>query len=167
MPVSGPAGKPPARGRSIGLRLLLFTFAVFALGVAAFALFAWSALHYTYSDGERAGYVQKFSRRGWVCKTWEGELAMVNLPGTMPQIFTFSVRDPQVADILNKTIGQRVALHYDQHKGIPTECFGETEYFITGVRVLEGLPATAQPSAVQPRPALPAPAPLQTPPPSR
>jgi hypothetical protein len=159
MPVSGPAAKAPARRRSIGPRLLLFTFAVFALGLGAFALFAWGALHYTYSDGERAGYVQKFSRRGWVCKSWEGELAMVNLPGTMPQIFTFSVRDPKVADTLNKTIGQRVALHYEQHKGIPTDCFGETEYFITEVRALESQPGAAPP----PRPALPVPAPTPQP----
>jgi hypothetical protein len=166
MPVSGPAGKAPARGRSIGLRLLLFTFAVFALGVGGFALFAWSALHYVYSDGERAGYVQKFSRRGWVCKTWEGELAMVNLPGTMPQIFAFSVRDPKVADTLNQTMGQRVAIHYEQHNGIPTDCFGETEYFVTQVRALEGQPSTAPPATLQPRPALPAaPSPAPAPPP--
>ena len=155
MPVSGPAGKAPARGRSIGLRLLLFTFVVFALAAAAFALFAWGALRYAYSDGDRAGYVQKFSRRGWICKTWEGELAMVNLPGTMPQIFAFSVRDPKMADVINQSMGQRVALHYEQHKGIPTDCFGETEYFITGVRVLEGLPGAALPPPVQapaPRP---------------
>ncbi len=30
--------------------------------------------------------------------------------------------------------GQRVALVYEQHKGVPSSCFGETEYFITGVR---------------------------------
>jgi hypothetical protein len=144
MPVSGPATPTPARRRSIGPRLLLFTFAVFILGVAAFALFAWVALRFSYSDGDRAGYVQKFSRRGWICKTWEGELAMVNLPGTLPQVFNFSVRDPKVAGILNKTIGQRVALHYEQHKGLPTDCFGETEYFITEVRVLEGMPVPVQ-----------------------
>jgi hypothetical protein len=145
MTVSAPAGPASARRRSIGGRLLLFTFVVFALALGALALLAWGALHYTYSDGERAGYVQKFSRRGWLCKTWEGELAMVNLPGAMPQIFTFSVRDPKVADTLNQTIGQRVALHYEQHKGIPTDCFGETEYFITQVRLLERPPAASPP----------------------
>jgi hypothetical protein len=155
MPVSGPAAKAPARRRSIGPRLLLFTFAVFALGLGLFALFAWGALHYAYSDGERAGYVQKLSHRGWVCKSWEGELAMANLPGTMPQIFAFSVRDPKVADTLNRTMGQRVALHYEQHKGIPTDCFGETEYFITEVHALDGQPAAAP----APRPVLPVPVP--------
>jgi hypothetical protein len=160
MTASGPAAKPPAR-RRIGARLLLFTCAVLALALAAFALFAWGALHYTYSDGDRAGYVQKFSRRGWLCKTWEGELAMVNLPGAMPQIFTFSVRDPQMASVLNQTIGQRVALHYEQHKGIPTDCFGETEYFITQVRVLEGPPANPPAPPTQTPPAA---APQATPP---
>jgi hypothetical protein len=139
---------------------MLFTLAVLVLIVAASALFAWGALKFSYSDGERAGYVQKFSRRGWLCKTWEGELAMVNLPGTMPQIFAFSVRDPKVADTLNQTIGQRVALHYEQHKGLPSDCFGETEYFITQVRLLEGQPAfPAPPNA----PAVPARPPVQTP----
>ncbi|HEV2854603.1 MAG TPA: hypothetical protein VHC97_17540 [Thermoanaerobaculia bacterium] len=98
-----------------------------------FALYVWMALKYNYSEGERAGYVQKFSRKGWLCKTWEGELAMVNLPGTMPQIFQFSVRDDAVAQRLNNTLGRRVRLHYEQHKGIPTDCFGETEYFVTQV----------------------------------
>jgi hypothetical protein len=156
MPESGPL--PPSAGRprrSIGGRLLLFTFAVFALAFAALALYTWGALKYDYSDGERAGYIQKFSRRGWLCKTWEGELAMVNLPGTMPQIFSFSVRDPKVADTLNQTIGQRVALHYEQHKGLPTDCFGETEYFITEVRMLEGQPGATPPRGPAPQPPQP------------
>jgi hypothetical protein len=99
-----------------------------------FALYAWSALHVTYSDGERAGYVQKFSRKGWICKTWEGELAMVNLPGAMPEKFVFTVRDDATAAAINRSLGQRVALHYEQHKGVPTNCFGETEYYVVQVR---------------------------------
>lgn len=95
-----------------------------------------AALHVSYSTGERAGYVQKISKKGWVCKTWEGELAMVNLPGTAPQIFAFSVRDEAVARQLLDAAGQRAALMYDQHRGVPTHCFGETEYFITRVRPL-------------------------------
>jgi hypothetical protein len=159
MTVSTPARPAPARRRNLGAKLLLFTFVVFALVLGGLALVAWGALHYSYSDGERAGYVQKFSRRGWLCKTWEGELAMVNLPGAMPQIFVFSVREPKVADILNQTIGQRVAIHYEQHKGVPTDCFGETEYFITQVRLLEGPLATPPPPAPPPArpPALPTP----------
>jgi len=102
--------------------------------IAVLAGFTWVTLHWSYADGERAGYVQKFSRKGWICKTWEGELAMANLPGTMPQIFNFSVRDAAVADKINKSLGGRVRLHYDQHKGLPTDCFGETEYFVTDVQ---------------------------------
>ena len=156
MPDSGPL--PPSAGRPrrrIGARLLLFTFVVLALALGALALFTWGALKFSYSDGERAGYVQKFSRRGWLCKTWEGELAMVNLPGTMPQIFAFSVRDPKVAGTLNQTMGQRVALHYEQHKGLPTDCFGETEYFITAVQPLEGQPGAVPPRGPMPQPAQP------------
>jgi hypothetical protein len=122
---------PPPRRRRGKTTLVLILLPI--LAILLFALYVWSTLHLNYSDGERAGYVQKFSRKGWICKTWEGELAMVNLPGTMPQIFNFSVRDAAVAGRLNKTLGQRVRLHYEQHKGVPSACFGETEYFVTQV----------------------------------
>jgi hypothetical protein len=102
--------------------------------VLLFFLYVWITLSYDYSDGERAGYVQKFSRKGWVCKTWEGELAMANLPGTMPEVFRFTVRDDAVAARINETMGQRVSVKYEEHRGIPTTCFGETGYFVTGVR---------------------------------
>lgn len=106
------------------------------LPIALTAAYTWAALHYTYSSGERAGYVQKISKKGWLCKTWEGELAMTTLPGTAPQIFTFSVRDDATAREIMDASGQRVSLTYQQHKGIPTSCFGETEYFITGIRTV-------------------------------
>ncbi len=98
------------------------------------ALWIWVALGYTYASGERAGYIQKISKKGWVCKTWEGELAMANLPGTMPQIFAFTVRNDSVAEVLEKNIGKQVSITYEQHRGIPTTCFGETEYFVTRVQ---------------------------------
>jgi len=97
----------------------------------------WATLTYDYSDGERAGYVQKFSRKGWICKTWEGEQALVNLPGAMPEIFYFSVRDDAVAKRIQQVVGKRVALTYEQHIGIPTSCFGDTQYFVTDIRVVE------------------------------
>jgi hypothetical protein len=105
--------------------------------VLAFALYTWTALTWSYSKGERAGYVQKFSKKGWICKTWEGELAMVSLPGAMPEKFYFTVRDDSVAARINQSLGKRVALTYNQHKGVPTSCFGETEYFVADVKVVE------------------------------
>lgn len=101
-----------------------------------FASWAFITLGYTYSRGERAGYAQKLSKRGWLCKTWEGELAMVNLPGAMPEIFKFSVRNDSIARVLEKNLGKRVSLSYEQHKGVPTSCFAETEYYITNVRIV-------------------------------
>jgi hypothetical protein len=115
-------------------RWLLLLLAVLVLAVGGFALYAWATLAYSYSSGERAGYVQKFSHKGWLCKTWEGELAMVNLPGAMPEVFRFTVRDDAVAARINQSMGQRVALHYEQHRGVPSSCFGDTEYFVTEVR---------------------------------
>ncbi len=128
---------PPAR-RSAGRKLLLGFFALIVVVLGVIVLYAWAALHISYSEGDRAGYVQKFSRKGWICKTWEGELAMVNMPGSMPEIFAFTVRDDAVAARLNETLGQRVVISYEEHRGIPSRCFGETGYFVTGVRALEG-----------------------------
>jgi hypothetical protein len=108
----------------------------FVLPGAAFAAYTWITLHYAYSSGQRSGYIQKISKKGWICKTWEGELAMTTVPGTAPQIFQFSVRDDATAHQIEQVAGQRVALDYQQHKGVPTSCFGETEYFVTGVRTI-------------------------------
>ena len=109
---------------------------IIVVPILAFSLYTFSALTFTYSRGERAGYVQKFSKKGWLCKTWEGELAMVSMPGTMSEKFLFTVRDDKVADYINNSLGKRVALSYQQHVGIPTSCFGESEYFVTAVKVV-------------------------------
>jgi hypothetical protein len=108
------------------------------IGIPAVGLTLWTviALAYTYSSGDRTGYVQKFAEKGWLCKTYEGEIAMVNLPGQIANTFQFTVRDDSIVDLINKAQGQRVVLTYDQHKGIPTSCFGDTEYFVNGVRVI-------------------------------
>ena len=94
-------------------------------------------LQWSYAEGERAGYVQKFSKRGWLCKTWEGELAMVSMPGTMSEKFFFSVRDDSVANKINANMGRKVTLHYEQHVGLPTSCFAETEFFVVDLTVLD------------------------------
>jgi hypothetical protein len=101
-----------------------------------FAAYVWLALHWSYSEGERAGFMQKLSKKGWICKTWEGELSLVALPGAAPEKFLFTVRDDAVAADINRQVGQRVALTYEQHIGLPTTCFGDTEYFVTAVKVV-------------------------------
>jgi len=101
------------------------------------AAYTYGSLRWSYSEGERAGYVQKLSRRGWVCKTWEGELAMVTMPGAIPEKFYFSVPSEAVAAKINESIGKRVALTYQQHVGVPSSCFGDTAYFVSGVTVVE------------------------------
>jgi hypothetical protein len=119
----------------------------------------WLTVNWSYSEGERAGYIQKFSRKGWLCKSWEGEIAMVTMPGAIPDRFQFSVRDAAVAAQINALAGQRVVLSYEQHKFIPTTCFGETEYFITRARAVSEPPAAAAPAvAAPPTPAATAPA---------
>lgn len=99
----------------------------------------WTAitLNYTYSDGYRTGYVQKFSQKGWVCKTWEGELSMVNVPGQAQERFYFTVRSDSVAQVVSKMLGSRVTLHYEEHKGVPSSCFGDTDYYVTDAKPVQ------------------------------
>jgi hypothetical protein len=121
---------------SSGKALVSFLLALL-LGVGALAVYTWGALSWTYAEGERVGYVQKLSRKGWLCKTWEGELAMVTMPGAIPEKFYFSIRSDAVAAQLNKSLGKRVGLKYTQHLGVPTSCFAETEYFVSEAVIVE------------------------------
>jgi hypothetical protein len=107
-----------------------------------FALYTWFTLHWSYSEGERAGYLQKFSRKGWVCKTWEGEILLSSMPGAIPERFAFTVRDDALVKQLMAAMGQRVQISYEQHKGVPTSCFGETEYFVTKIALTPQRPGT-------------------------
>jgi hypothetical protein len=129
-----------------------FVLALAVLVIAAgyvLALMFWS-----YSSGERAGWVQKFSNKGWLCKTWEGEMAMVSMPGSTTEKFFFTVWDEDVAAQINKVMGKRVSLHYEEKVGIPTSCFGETRYYVTQVKAVEEIPLA--PGVVVPVPAQPA-----------
>jgi len=119
--------------RKIALGLGL---AVVALTAALF-LYVLIAMQWSYSEGERAGFLQKISKKGWICKTWEGELSLVAMPGAAPEKFLFTVRDEAVAAQLNAAAGKRVALRYEQHKGLPTSCMGDTDYFVVGLREIE------------------------------
>ena len=109
------------------------------------AAWAWLAMRWSYSEGERTGYMQKFSHKGWLCKTWEGEIAMVTMPGAIPDKFEFTVSDDAVAEKINALAGRRIVVHYRQHKFIPATCFGETEYFVSQVRAVEESKAPGDP----------------------
>jgi hypothetical protein len=118
--------------------LVITLIVLIALPLLVFTLWAGVTLNYTYSSGERAGFLQKISKRGWLCKTWEGELQLSAIPGSQPEKFLFTTRSDSVAALLQKMNGQRVVLDYKQHVGVPGTCFGDTEYFITGVRPVAG-----------------------------
>jgi hypothetical protein len=131
------SGEPTAQShnrRRVGLIVLLIVILVPTL---VFGAWSWITLSYVYSTGEPTGYVQKLSKKGWICKTWEGELATENLPGTKPEIFRFSVRNDSIARLLAANVGKRVSITYEQHRGVPTTCFAETEYYITNVRLVQ------------------------------
>ena len=120
-----------------------------------FTGYTWVLLRWSYASGERAGWVQKFSRKGWICKTWEGEMAMVSMPGSTTEKFLFTVWDDGIAAQISNVMGRRVTLHYEQKVGLPTSCFGETRYFVTGVTRVEEIPLA--PGVVVPTPGAPAP----------
>lgn len=122
----------PLRNKLVLIPLVLAGGAALLAGLYLLAVLNWS-----YSDGERVGYVQKFSKKGWLCKTWEGELAMFPVVAMQAEKFHFSVRDDAVAGQINAALGKRVSLHYEEHMGVPTSCFGETPYYVVEVRVLE------------------------------
>jgi hypothetical protein len=128
------------------------------------ALYLWGALSWNYSSGERAGWVQKFSRKGWICKTWEGELAMITMPGAAQEKFFFTVWDDEVARQINAAMGMRVSLHYDEKVGLPTTCFGETRHWVNKVIVVHDVPLMPGISIPQAVPHPPAPPPPATPP---
>jgi hypothetical protein len=130
---AAPAAAAPRRRRR---RWPWVVTAVLLSPVVILAIWTFSALGFAYSRGTRAGYVQKFSRKGWICKTWEGELTILPLPGAMPQQWMFTVRSDSIAEVITKTEGSQVSLTYDEHPGLPTSCFGDTRYFVTGVRTL-------------------------------
>lgn len=159
--IAAQRGGPPKRRRRWGLIALGL---LVGLPLALMALWTWITLSYSYSRGERVGYAQKISQKGWVCKTWEGELAIANVPGQLQEKFEYSVRNDSVAAEISRLEGERISLSYEQHRFVPFSCFGETEYFATGVRRL-GEPAMARPLAPQaPAPATPPGAAPPTPP---
>ena len=118
-------------------RALLLTLSLLGIALFLMVLYTWFTLSWSYSDGERAGYLQKFSKKGWLCKTWEGEMLLSSMPGAIPERFEFSVRNDKIAQDLMAATGKRVVLTYAQHKGVPSSCFGETEHFIEKVVVAQ------------------------------
>jgi hypothetical protein len=129
------AAPPPRRRRRRWPWILVGLLVV----LPALAIAAWTAitLNYSYSKGERAGYIQKLSKKGWICKTWEGELAMVNMPGAAQEKFPFTVRSDSIAQLMTGMMGSRVAITYEEHRGVPGSCFGETNYYVTNAKAVQ------------------------------
>ena len=147
------------RARERGGAALNVLVVLLVLGVVGFAYFS-AVLSWNYSTGERAGWVQKLSQKGWICKTWEGELSMIAMPGSTPEKFFFTVRDDAVAESINRLMGKRVSMHYEEKVGLPTSCFGETRYFVTKVVVVEELPSLPGVASPAPPPPPSSPSPL-------
>lgn len=120
-----------SKAKRIGLRIGIVLLLIAIFGPA---VWTYGALHFAYSTGERVGFVQKISQKGWLCKTYEGTMTMIAVPGQVaPPEFQFTVPDKVIYDKIQSFAGHRVSLKYEQHMGIPTSCFGETEYFVSDV----------------------------------
>lgn len=163
------------------MRMFKWLFFLLIIPAILIAAYIWFVLSWSFSEGERAGWVQKLSKKGWVCKTWEGELSLISMPGAGQEKFFFTVHDDKVAEQINRVMGKRVTLHYEEKVGLPTSCFGETRHFVTKVTAVDEIPlspgvvvpvpnapqAPVQPSPAQPQPpaqpAPPASAPLSQP----
>ncbi len=126
--------------------------AVLVAVALAIAGYFWVVMTWSYSSGERAGWTQKLSKKGWICKTWEGELALISMPGAMPEKFYFTVRDDAVAERINHLMGRRVTLHYEEKVGLPTSCFGETRHFVTRVTIVDEIPLVPGVTVPVPKP---------------
>jgi hypothetical protein len=141
------------KGRQAGAAGMVALLALVVVAALA-AAWLWVFTNWDYSTGERAGWVQKLSKKGWLCKTWEGEMAMVTMPGTAQEKFLFTVRSDEIAGEINKVMGRRVSVHYEEKVGLPTTCFGETRHFVTRIVAVEDIPlAPGIVVPVQPPPA--------------
>ena len=134
MTAAAPPAEKPSFFRRHRWKLILL--GVLFVGAGGATLWTLATLSFSYSAGDRIGYVQKLSRKGWICRTWEGELAMTPVPGSAPQMFDFTVPDPAIAKKITELEGKKVALHYEEKRGVPSSCFGETHYFIRDVRAV-------------------------------
>jgi hypothetical protein len=124
--------------RRSGRWALRIVLGVVLLALLLGGLWTWFSLNWSYSEGERAGILQKFSRKGWLCKTYEGELALYIVGGVAPEIWYFSTRDPELAKALSANVGRQIRVHYSEHRGVPTNCFAETPYFAESFTLVAG-----------------------------
>jgi hypothetical protein len=152
------------RSNQRGLGLVGWLGMIVIVGALLLAGYLWVMLNWSYSRGERAGWVQKLSEKGYICKTWEGEMAMVTMPGSIPEKFLFTVRDDAIAEKIKAVMGKRVAVDYEEHIGLIVSCFGDTGHFVKDVKVIDETPAPLIiPGAAQ----APQPAPQQQPTPKQ
>ncbi len=99
-----------------------FLFAVILIIIVCGGLFTYWRFYYSFGEGNKAGLLIQFMKKGYVFKTYEGEIIQAGLK-SYPSVpvatkdFTFSVADPAVADSLMGYEGKEVVLHYTEYFG--------------------------------------------------
>ncbi|HVF80514.1 MAG TPA: hypothetical protein VM884_01195 [Flavisolibacter sp.] len=126
----------PRRRSGTARRILTIILLVLLLGAA---LFIWWRYYYTYSDGFRSGLLQKFSRRGTMFKTNEGEMILSSVRGNAnvplaSEKFYFSVTDDSVAQKLMNFQGRSITVGYKE-KNSAVFWRGDSQYIVDSVRI--------------------------------
>lgn len=114
--------------------------AVFVL-VIFLGVFIYWKYGFTYSKGYRAGLLQKFSEKGVVFKTYEGEMILSSVQSNAnvaiaSEKFLFSVADEAVAKQMEQIQGKNVVVHYHEKNGV-LPWVGESKYIVDSVRVTD------------------------------
>jgi hypothetical protein len=132
------SGKP-STGTLIKKKAKRYFYYVLALVVTLIVVYVWWSFFFTYSEGTRTGLLQKFSKKGNVFKTYEGELILSSVQSTKnvalaSDKFLFSVSDPEVALQLEKLQGKMVDVHYkEKNNTLPWR--GDSPFLVLSVKL--------------------------------
>jgi hypothetical protein len=112
---------------------------VITLLVIVIGIWIYWAFFFTYSDGYRAGMLQKFSRKGTIFKTYEGEMILSSVQSNKnvalaSEKFLFSVSNKAIAGQLEQMQGKTIVVHYtEKNNALPWR--GDSRYVVSSVKL--------------------------------
>jgi len=130
--------KPPVKTGFVNMakKILRWVIAVIVLIVISIIYVKY---FYTYSEGYRAGLLQKFSHKGAIFKTYEGEIILSSVSSSRDvalasEKFLFSVTNKSLVRQFDTLQGQPVIVHYRQ-KNAPVFWRGDSPYLVDSIKV--------------------------------